>query len=202
MKTGFKLSHRLARGFWMVGAAVTLAACAGESLTDPTDPGTSTKPVSTISISPQTANVDLNGTTQLTVVLRDENGTALSGRAITWTTTAASIATVTSAGVVEGADTGTATIRASSEGKSATATVMVRPRAQPVSGEHAGYFVSPSGSSSGDGSQSRPWDLPTALANAAGKVQPGDTVWLRGGTYKGSFRSMLRGTASQPVVVR
>jgi len=202
MKTGFKLSHRLARGFWMVGAAVTLAACAGESLTDPTDPGTSTKPVSTISISPQTANVDLNGTTQLTVVLRDENGTALSGRAITWTTTAASIATVTSAGVVEGADTGTATIKASSEGKSASATVMVHPRAQPVSGDHAGYFVSPSGSSSGDGSQSRPWDLPTALANAAGKVQPGDTVWLRGGTYKGSFRSMLRGTASQPVVVR
>ncbi|HXE83333.1 MAG TPA: Ig-like domain-containing protein, partial [Gemmatimonadales bacterium] len=118
MKTGFKLSHRLARGFWMVGAAVTLAACAGESLTDPSDPGTSTKPVSTISISPQTANVDLNGTTQLTVVLRDENGTALSGRAITWTTTAASIATVTSAGVVAGADTGTATIKASSEGKS------------------------------------------------------------------------------------
>jgi len=203
MKTGFKLSHRLARGFWMVGAAVTLAACAGESLTDPTDPGTSTKPVSTISISPQTANVDLNGTTQLTVVLRDASGAALSGRAITWTTTAASIATVTSAGVVQGADTGTATIKASSEGKSATATVMVHPRApQPVSGEHAGYFVSPSGSSSGDGSQSRPWDLPTALANAAGKVQPGDTVWLRGGTYKGSFRSMLRGTASQPVVVR
>jgi len=71
MKTGFKLSHRLARGFWMVGAAVTLAACAGESLTDPTDPGTSTKPVSTISISPQTANFDLNGATQFTVVRRD-----------------------------------------------------------------------------------------------------------------------------------
>jgi hypothetical protein len=79
---------------------------------------------------------------------------------------------------------------------------MVHPRvSQPVPGAHAGYFVSPAGSSSGDGSQSRPWDLPTALANAAGKVQPGDTVWLRGGTYKGSFCSMLRGTAFQPVVV-
>src|SRR4051812_23498148 len=128
MNTGFKLSHRLARGFWMVGTAATLAACAGESLTDPIDnSGTSTSPVSTISISPQTADVGLSATLQLTAVLRDAEGAALAGRAITWTTNAASIATVTSAGIVEGADTGTATIKASSEGKTATATVMVHP---------------------------------------------------------------------------
>ena len=207
MKTGFKLSHRLARGFWMVGAALTLAACSGESVTNPIDnPSTSTSSVSTISISPQIANVAPSATLQLTAVLRDANGAELSGRAITWTTSAASVATVTSAGVVAGADTGTATIKAASEGKSATATVTVTrtapPPPPPAPGEHAGYFVSASGTSAGDGSKARPWDLPTALANAAGKVQPGDTVWLRGGTYKGSFRSELRGTASKPVVVR
>jgi len=209
MNTGFKLSHRLARGFWMVGAAVTLAACSGESVTDPIEkPGPTTNPVSTISISPQTASVAPSATLQLTVVLRDANGAELTGRAITWTTSAASVATVTSAGVVAGADTGTATIKAASEGKSATATVTVTrsapppPPPPPAPGEHAGYFVSPSGTSGGDGSKARPWDLPTALANAAGKVQPGDTVWLRGGTYKGAFRSQLRGTSTKPVVVR
>jgi hypothetical protein len=206
MKTGFKLSHRLARGFWLVGTAAALAACAGENLTNPV---ASSNPVSTISISPQTANVAVSGTLQLTAVLRDENGTALSGRAVTWTSGASTIATVSSGGIVAGADTGTATITASSEGKVASAMVHVTKqesadslRPPPAPGEHAGYFVSPSGSSGGDGSKARPWDLPTALANSAGKIQPGDTVWLRGGTYKGSFRSMLRGTASKPVVVR
>src|SRR5580765_2853316 len=128
MKTGFKLSHRLARGFWMMGAVATLAACAGE-VTNPIDskqPGSpSPTPVSTISIAPQTANVALSGTVQLTAVLLDSNGVALSNRPITWTTSAASIATVTTAGVVAGADTGTATIKAASEGKTATATVTV-----------------------------------------------------------------------------
>jgi len=205
MKTGFKLSHRLARGFWMMSTAAALAACAGENLTDPgTNPGTSSNPVSTISITPQTANVALNGTLRLSAVLRDSLGADLSGRAVTWKSGAVSIATVSAEGVVEGADTGTATITASSEGKSATATVTVTGSSipQPNPTERTGFYVSPQGTSGGDGSKSRPWDLPTALANAAGKIQPGDTVWLRGGTYKGNFRSMLRGTASKPVVVR
>jgi hypothetical protein len=33
-------------------------------------------------------------------------------------------------------------------------------------------------------------------------VLPGDTVWLRGGTYRGTFISELRGTATAPIVVR
>jgi hypothetical protein len=64
--------------------------------------------------------------------------------------------------------------------------------------------VSPSGSSSGDGSASRPWDLATAL-NHPTAVKPGDTLWLRGGTYGNSqteFSSRLAGTASAPIKVR
>lgn len=201
MKTGFKLSHRLARGFWMVGAAATLAACAGESLTDPIS-NPSTNPVSSVIVSPTTANVTLSGTLQLSAVLKDAAGATLSGRQVSWTSDAGSIASVSANGLVAAStsDTGEATITASSEGRSASARVKVRKDGTP--GVRAGHYVSPSGSSSGDGSVGRPWDLPTALANTAGKVQPGDTVWLRGGTYKGSFRSMLRGTASKPVVVR
>jgi len=192
MPVGFTLSHRLARGFWIVGSAAALAACAGES---PTKPGDS-NPVSSVTVSPGTAELDVSATLQLAAELRDSLGTTLSGRSVSWSSDIEAIATVSVYGVVRGADTGTATITAFSEGRSASATVKVKRNA------HAGYYVSPSGSSGGDGSRARPWDLPTALANASGRVQPGDTVWLRGGTYRGSFRSSLAGTSSRPVVVR
>src|SRR5690242_6677978 len=44
------------------------------------------------------------------------------------------------------------------------------------------FFVSPTGSPSGDGSFTKPWDLATALAGPA-EVTPGSTIWLRGGLY-------------------
>src|SRR5258708_4043629 len=49
----------------------------------------------------------------------------------------------------------------------------------------AGWFASPTGTSGGDGSR-QPWDLQTALNGASGAVHPGDTIWLRGGTYAGT----------------
>jgi hypothetical protein len=33
-------------------------------------------------------------------------------------------------------------------------------------------------------------------------VQPGDTIWLRGGIYRGAFRSTLRGADGAPIIVR
>ena len=47
----------------------------------------------------------------------------------------------------------------------------------------ATYYVATSGSSSGNGSLSAPWNLQTALGKS-GVVLPGDTIWLRGGTYQ------------------
>jgi hypothetical protein len=72
----------------------------------------------------------------------------------------------------------------------------------PPPGSHAGYYVAPTGSTTGSGSASQPWDLSTALAGGSGKVQPGDTIWLRGGAYGGPFTSYLTGTAAQPIIVR
>ena len=67
------------------------------------------------------------------------------------------------------------------------------------------FYVSPSGSASGDGSITKPWNLHTALA-APATVKPGDTIWVRGGTYKMAypteFWSKLAGNASAPIVVR
>ena len=33
-------------------------------------------------------------------------------------------------------------------------------------------------------------------------MHPGDTIWLRGGTYKGTFTSVLTGTPDEPIIVR
>src|ERR1051325_4758611 len=64
------------------------------------------------------------------------------------------------------------------------------------------HYVSPSGSSAGDGTLARPWDLATALGGGGGRIAPGDTIWLRGGTYRGAVESSVHGAAGAPVVVR
>ncbi len=69
-------------------------------------------------------------------------------------------------------------------------------------GSRVGYYAAPGGTDAGDGSTSRPWDLATALAGGNGMVRPGDTIWVRGGTYAGTFTSTLTGTAAAPIVVR
>jgi hypothetical protein len=70
-----------------------------------------------------------------------------------------------------------------------------------VVGLPPGFIVAPGGTAHGDGSPERPWDLATALAHPAA-VKPGDTIWLREGTYKGLFRSTLSGTREAPITVR
>ncbi|MFA6552355.1 MAG: LamG-like jellyroll fold domain-containing protein, partial [Candidatus Paceibacterota bacterium] len=82
----------------------------------------------------------------------------------------------------------------------AVASVVVPPP-PPPSGGISSWYVSPSGSSSGNGSLSNPWNLQTAL-NQPSAIHAGDTIWLRGGTYVGPFTSKLLGTASAPITVR
>ena len=72
----------------------------------------------------------------------------------------------------------------------------------PRTGLVTAHFASPGGSPRGDGSRARPWDLATALAGGHASVEPGDTIWLLGGTYRGSFEATLQGTSAAPVVVR
>ena len=70
----------------------------------------------------------------------------------------------------------------------------------------ADFYVSNTGSSSGNGSIGNPWDLFTAFN--PGAVNPGDTIWLRGGVYwprVSSWESLecyLQGTANAPIIVR
>src|SRR5919108_2983513 len=67
--------------------------------------------------------------------------------------------------------------------------------------EPVGLYVAPNGSPSGDGSVTRPWDLATALQHPSA-VKAGAVIWVRGGTYRGTFTSYLTGTAASPITVR
>jgi hypothetical protein len=66
------------------------------------------------------------------------------------------------------------------------------------------FYASPAGTTgtgSGTGTITNPWSLQTALSQPVA-VQPGDTIWLRGGTYTENFTSYLTGTARAPIMVR
>ncbi len=79
------------------------------------------------------------------------------------------------------------------------------PAPKPPPGTRVGYYVEapPYGTSAGNGTDSAPWDLATALAGGhANTIHPGDTVWLRVGTYTGSFQTTLSGQPGTPIVFR
>ena len=82
-------------------------------------------PVATVTISPATASVAVGATVQLTATTKDANGNVLTGRTVTWSSNATGIATVNGSGLVSGVAAGSATITATSEGKSGTAAVTV-----------------------------------------------------------------------------
>ncbi|HUF64821.1 MAG TPA: Ig-like domain-containing protein [Gemmatimonadaceae bacterium] len=85
--------------------------------------------VATVTVEPSTATIASGSTTTLTANVTDQNGGVLTDRVVTWSSSNPSVATVSSTGVVTGGVTGalvgTATITASTEGKSGSASVTV-----------------------------------------------------------------------------
>jgi uncharacterized protein YjdB len=157
-------------------------------------------PVATVTVSPASASVQVGLTVQLSATTKDANGNILTGRTVTWSSSDTTIAKVSGTGLVTGQRAGSATITATSEGKSGTSAITVP--APPPPGTHTGWYVTTNGSSGGSGTASSPWDFSTALNGGNGKVQPGDTIWVRGGTYTGTYSTNLNGTASAPIIVR
>jgi len=82
-------------------------------------------PVVSVRLQPDQANVAVGATLQLSASALDANGTVMSDRAISWTTSNAGISDVNGSGLVTGVAAGTATITATSEGKSSNATITV-----------------------------------------------------------------------------
>jgi len=65
----------------------------------------------------------------------------------------------------------------------------------------AEYHVAPAGAATAGGTKAEPLDLATALGPAS-PAKPGDTIWLRGGTYRGGFTSKVAGRDGAPVTIR
>ena len=66
------------------------------------------------------------------------------------------------------------------------------------------WYSAPNVGGTGNGSITNPWSISVALTNRS-SIQPGDTVWLRGGSYNitnATFKSTLLGASGNPVVVR
>ena len=84
--------------------------------------------VSSVAVSPASSSVTVGGTAQLSATLRDAQGNLLTQRSVMWGSSDPSRAQVhPSTGLVTGMAAGTATITATSEGRSGSATVTVSP---------------------------------------------------------------------------
>jgi trimeric autotransporter adhesin len=81
--------------------------------------------VATVQVTPAAVSVLVGATTPLEARTLDSEGGALTGRTITWSTDNSSVATVNAQGVVTGVSAGSATITATSEGRSGAAVITV-----------------------------------------------------------------------------
>lgn len=97
----------------------SLAACSGSSEPSPV--------VATVEVSPTSASPQVGETVQLSATVKDATGNILSGQSVSWSSSAASVASVSNSGLVTANALGTATITAASGNKSGVATITVKP---------------------------------------------------------------------------
>jgi len=152
-------------------------------------------PVSTVSVTPTSASLVIGGTVQLNATAKDAAGNALAGRTITWTTSDANVATVSTSGLVTAVAVGSATITATSEGK--TATVPITVTVAPV----ATVAVSPSNVSLLPGATTQ---LSATLSDANGHTLTGRTVtWTSSDNSKATVNAsgLVTGVAYGQVTI-
>ena len=84
-------------------------------------------PVSSVAVDPPTQTVTAGGTATFNATVKDAQGHPLSGRSVSWDSSDHSVATIDNTGLATSTAPGTATITATSEGKSGTASLQVDP---------------------------------------------------------------------------
>lgn len=99
---------------------LALLSCGGDA--GPTD---SADQVASVVVSPESSTIFPQQTVQLSATPQNSSGAPLNGKAVSWTTESGGTASVDGSGLVLGLTPGTATIRATSEGKSGTALITV-----------------------------------------------------------------------------
>ncbi|TMQ52001.1 MAG: hypothetical protein E6K74_12805, partial [Candidatus Eisenbacteria bacterium] len=82
-------------------------------------------PVASVTTNPASVSQLVGTTQQLTATLKDTSGNVLTGRAVTWTSSNSTVATVNSTGFETSVGPGTATITATSGGVSGTSAITV-----------------------------------------------------------------------------
>jgi uncharacterized protein YjdB len=131
-------------------------------------------PVASVTVSPATVSVTVGQTAQLAATPKDASGNSLTGRLVAWASGNTAAATVSSSGLVTAVAAGTATITATSEGKSGTAAITVT--SVPV----ASVTVSPATVSLQPGQTQQ---LTATPKDASGNVLPGRVVtWASANT--------------------
>jgi hypothetical protein len=99
---------------------ILVVACGGGG----SEPGPS---VATVEVTPATADRQVGQTLQLSATVKDVNGNILSGQPVSWSSSASTVASVSSSGLVTATALGTALITAASGNKSGVATINVVP---------------------------------------------------------------------------
>ena len=125
--------------------------------------------IASVVVIPASAGAAVGGTIQFVAVPLDSNGTALGGRVISWSSSNTSVASVDSNGFATALSAGTATIRATSEGVTGTATFTVSSTVLPV----ASVTISPASASVVVGLTAQ---LSATLRDANGNALTGRTI--------------------------
>jgi len=102
--------------------AIVVAALAAHGCRQPVVPPAA---VATVAVSPPIATVLVGASLQLTATPRDANGTALTGRVVTWASSDSGFASVSPSALVTGKGVGWATVTATSQARSGTAAITV-----------------------------------------------------------------------------
>ena len=98
----------------------------GDGAVEPPPPPPDPPRATTVTVTPATAELTALGqTVRFTAEVRDQNGLAMAGAAVAWSSGDPSVATVDASGLVTAAGNGTATITASAGSASGAATVTV-----------------------------------------------------------------------------
>jgi uncharacterized protein YjdB len=87
--------------------------------------GTPPAPVAAVSLNMASATLLVGGTQQVIATLTDAGGASVTGRTVTWSSSNAAVASVSTSGLITAIAPGTASIAVTSEGKSATLIVVV-----------------------------------------------------------------------------
>jgi uncharacterized protein YjdB len=124
-------------------------------------------PVATITLTAPQSSLTVGSSTQATAITRSASGQVLTDRAITWSSSAPSVASVSSTGVILAIAPGAVTVSATSEGRTATLAVSVlAPAPAVVEISPATVTLAPSQTAS----------LTATVRDASGNVLTGQSV--------------------------